>query len=422
MINRYEGVYMNKSQFFHYSLENGYLTKMDWYKSVFAIPQSDNLIVKKSGDTFTVDGLVIDSKSDRPIFKVDDKITVDKGVFKSRDEMFTDTIGRILINYLIIEFALNGNGDYFKGEINRSILDSYILERFKDDTYSVEDIIRLGNTFKFIRSLANLVVIPLTKKSYDPPKWLSSEKRKIANKYEKQYGKRWLEDKALVTKYEDEVMEKVKEYYKDDPTYGITMDKKAMKSFKKKFISIGNNESLTNNTKPIAVLNSLEEEYPKDKEAIASIINSVIYGSGSRALATIDAGVITKRLLTAVHGFKITIEDCKSRDGYPITVTEFYRDSLKEFYAIVNGKLVSIDDKFIDKHMGKEIVIRNVIYCKAKGEQFCKICSGKSVGLNENAITLLTSKVGGDGLNYQLSKFHGSNYEIKEFTLEDITG
>jgi len=56
--------------------------------------------------------------------------------------------------------------------------------------------------------------------------------------------------------------------------------------------------------------------------------------------------------------------------------------------------------------IGKRVEMRSLVYCKEKGEHYCKICAGKTLGSAENNILLISLSIGGSLLKFFLSKFH----------------
>lgn len=411
---------MSKNDFFLYSLATKLIYKLDWWKGVFAFPVKNRLIKIENGK-YKYGDIEIDAPLDNPIFDIEDIVEIPENTLAIRKEKFKDTVGRILVNIILIEYGLKGLIGYqskmfsYKGDLEKIVLDGINASKI-----DMADIKRLYKIFTFFRNVSKFITIPVTEDTFYPPDWLDDYKKSLQKEYEKKYVKDWMNNDKLVIEYEDTIMKRVKEYYKDDPTFGITMDKKTLGAFKKKYVSIGITETLDKNNKPKAILTSLSEGIPDNKEDIAAIMNSVIYGVSGRALGTQNAGVVAKRLLAAVQSFTVEEDDCGTTDGLPIKITDKNIEALKVLYRVEGAKTYLNDEDFLKSSIGKTIMIRVPAYCKLKGDNLCKKCTGINVARFRNGLILLAASVAGAYLNYQLSKFHGSTYNLKTFDIDDL--
>ena len=413
---------ITKNEFLLLSIKEGLVMKTSWYKSVLALPMSDDMTVKIVDGSFTYGEYTIEGDTSLPLFNNTSEATIPADTFISRNEEFTDTVYGILMNYLLIEIGFNGKAPYAKEMLHfNKELKTMLETSLKNEDMSMSEFYRLANVCLFIRNLAKIVVVPMTEDTYYPPEWLPAFKKDKMSSYVKKYGDDFIKDTKLVTMFENEIMDEVRLKLKDDPTFGITTDKKALQSFKKKFVSIGINEVLTSDTEKTAILSSLEDGYPNTPESVSAVFNSIIYGSEARGLGTVIGGVITKRLLAALHAMKITTEDCKTTDGLPIEITDFLVPALLSLYMVDNnGKTMKITAEFLKSNKGKTINVRTPAYCKNKGDTLCKICSGDNLSMNDSGPVLLAAMLGGDSLDHELSKFHNIIYDIISFTIEDI--
>jgi len=411
---------MGITEFLVYSIKEGLVLTLEWYKACFTVPKSKSVVYVED-NYFYHDGIRLVKFTGKPLMKVDDIVELPKGVMSIKPNGVKNTIGSILQNYLLFEYALNGKFPYINGQFDDGKFSSKV-DRQIGKKVTIDEYRKLGTVATMFRNMAKYMVIPSTEDSFFPPEDLQTVKAKTVKEFEAKYGENWYSDKLLIVRFEDQMMAWVKDKFKDDPTMNITMDKKALKAFKKKYVSMGIAETLEKTEETKAIMTSLHEEYPMDRETMTKVINSVIYGSAMRGLSTIDAGVIVKRLMAAVHAMKITKDDCNTIDAYPILVTENRVEALAAFYFVKNGKTVKLSEEEIRASIGKKLNVRTIIYCKLKGLNVCKTCAGDYLSISENGPVLVASYVTGDNLNFQLSKFHGVSYEEYAFNKKQFLG
>lgn len=412
---------MTPNEFLIYSIREKLVYKLSWYKSVFAIPKSNNLLISIVNGIYTYNDIQIDCDVKEPILRIKDIVKIPEGLLKIRSENFEDTAGGVLINLLIVEHAFKGTLPYFKEEFSyKDDIKTFLKEGIADGTFIYEDIVRITNTFLLTRNISKIIVTPISRKVYLPPKWLKEFKNNLIKEYKKKYGDKCLEDQAIVLQLEADIMDKVKLHFKDDPTYGITFDKKALSSFKKRYVSIGYTESLTPNTKNEMIMESLSEGWPSDRDKITGINNSIIFGSNARAKMTVIAGTFAKHLVTAMHAISVDVDDCGTTDGVPFVIRDIWIDALLPLYRVSKGKAIKNSKEYLMANIGKTIIIRLPLYCKANGDHLCKVCSGEYLSMNKNSPSLIASETGGDNLNFRLSFFHGVDRSLKKFELEDL--
>ena len=61
-----------------------------------------------------------------------------------------------------------------------------------------------------------------------------------------------------------------------------------------------------------------------------------------------------------------------------------------------------------------------MLYCKAKGNGFCKLCAGRNISRNKNGITLVSLELGAAAMVANLKKMHNSTLSLYELTLDDL--
>ena len=126
-----------------------------------------------------------------------------------------------------------------------------------------------------------------------------------------------------IAELEDDLKAFDKEWLKDDPSLGISLSGKILdNSRKKRYLSFGNEDGITHKEDAVFVETSLLEGYPKDKEKLAVMFNSVRAASYSRGKETQTSGVISDKLVRGLIGFTVKTNDCKTIKGKSFSVTK----------------------------------------------------------------------------------------------------
>lgn len=422
---------ISKRDFFLVVLKKGLLKKLLPLKLMLSVPTESKFIkVVQDGYTIAVEDIIYFVQTDikLPLFTPEEEVLLPKDSLSILDKDIKTTYGRAIINYLLLEHGLDGKVGYINemftaGDIEKK----YIIPNLVNDDANPEGKVQVklykkfANVVFYLRNLTDVLVIPATEKSLLPPKDLQARKIALAKEYDVKYSKEWKTNKVLALQFDEALMTYYKEYLKDDPTYGITTSGKIVDaSLKRRFVSMGNASTVDTDKDATYIIESLSEGYPNKKKEIAAIINNLIYGSYARGLETQVGGVIAKQLLRAMHGYSITINDCKTTDYVDFLVTKKVKSSLIGLYYFVGTSSVLIDSENIDKLEGKNIKLRNAMYCKAKGSTLCKLCAGKQLSKIENGPALYAIMLGGKALKNSLAKFHTVDLRLIKISISDL--
>ena len=435
MILRYKRYYtMDKFEYLFKAINAGLPLKLNWIRLAFSIPVTDNdfIIIKDDVYYVKLDDEFIkikDSDISKPLFNIYDKIIVDNSIMSCITKKTETTVGRLILNYIVIYHGLNCKIPFINKMFTYSDIESkYILPNLKNDSdvktdsdISISEYKKLGGIMAYLRQVSNAIVVVSTEKTFYPPDGFYKKKEELLIYYKKKYGDNFANNPIYVLEFEDELMGWVKDAIKDDPTYGITMSGKVLNtSFKKKYVSLGIATKMDENEDSVNILSSLYDSYPNDKKAIATIFNGIRYGSYARGNETKDSGLIAKMLIRATHGFKIDVDDCGTTDAFDMVITKDSIDSLVGVYIKDKNKFEPKPKEWLLMNIGKRVSIRNPLYCKAKGEHFCKVCVGDTMAEHENGIGLLSIGLGGEGLSLSLSKFHSKDFKLDKLKFDEF--
>ena len=172
------------------------------------------------------------------------------------------------------------------------------------------------------------------------------------------------------------------------------------------YLNIG--VSNTFNGKDDAVENSLLEGWDSsDPETLATLFNDARSGSYYRGNGTKDGGVSAKILLRATSDINVVDNDCGSKLGLKVVVTE----SMVSRYILVAGKPLLLTKDNIGTYKGKVYRIRSPLYCSAHRD-FCATCTGEGLRGQEKGISLLSIDIAGKILDIALKAFHSRELSI----------
>lgn len=344
-------------------------------------------------------------------FDMGDQFYISKGMIQnySGEKMKTD-VGKFILNQIILVYPFGDKIPYINGTINPSKVDDIVaglilkgeIGRKEYNTY-----MNYGTWFGMDGSIATP---SWSEKSITTDPKAIQRKRELLEKYKDQ-----LDKPEVLTQIEDEIQAIDREYLKGDVSEPFFFSsKKNMEQRKKQFLTIGVMEEFGKEKgKYYNVVNSLEEGWTKDTLDIGA--NEVRKGSYSRGIETAKGGEQTKFIMRIFQEVKIWSDDCGSKRGVHITLTEFnYKYYLNRWTT--SDQL--IDEDFAKANFGKTIEIRSPQYCAEK-KGFCFKCCGeifrqlglKAIGLNE---LLVTSRF----TSASMSAMHSS--ALSTYRLEDF--
>ena len=407
------------------------LTKRKTIVELFTIPLEDTDHAKRVDGKWEIHVLnkkyLTEATYEMPPLSLEQPVIMKANDLSFLEQDVETTVGRFVLNYLLFEYGLSGkykyvNKQFTYGDVSKHIVKSLTsnLNNKQPTDINLDDYKKLSIVVNYVRSFAQLIVLPATPLTTIPPKEFYTKREEMKAKLKKEHGSNWYNDDMVLIKFETDMMNFVKQMYKDDPSLGISMNKKALHAFKMRFVSIGVTQDM-DKTKPTTnVLTTLEDGHQLNKESFTATNNSIRYGSSARASSTVFAGTMTKHIVLAMQSFKITEKDCKTKKKFKMILDNKYAKAISYMNFYYNGKEVTKDENTINDLIGKEIEVRLPHLCITKGDNYCRTCCGELLSMNEDGIPNAFIALSGFGMNYQLSKFHAVTMEIKHFELKDV--
>lgn len=408
--------------------------KFDWIVSAFAITKEDPDAYRK-GDSYvyrivqTPTGnfcvgkddpsqliLIEDAPVGEPIFKFNEKITIDQSICQNvREGQIETTIGQLMVNKICIVEAFGDKIPYVTGKVTVSALEAMIAEKLVDnppdgeswsrpDVIYVKEYLALIDSFSYLERFAQLCAWAATEKTMLPPTGIDAFKKELLKKYE---GK--LTDPVELSKFEKELQDFDDAYLKDDPSYGaFTSGKIKNIARKKMFLGLGAEDGFTQSLNVVPVLNSLEEGWPTEPTQYTAMMNASRAGSFSRGSETVKGGVSAKVMLRAAGNMKIVDEDCGTTLGIH---RQFDESNIKQ----IVGREVRMKNEWIvvknltdaEHLMGRPLIVRSPMFCKLDGDNLCSHCAGEKLAENKNGVSIALTEISSKIMTALLKAMHG---------------
>ena len=180
-------------------------------------------------------------------------------------------------------------------------------------------------------------------------------------------------DLDLLAEAENKCIEYAKEYYKDDDMVELLDSGAGSKwdnDFKQMNINVGAVPSIEG--KPILMFDSLSNGIKPDYQP--DWTNTGMTGATNRGLQTAKAGAQYKDIINAMQNVAGVRGDCGSTRGVKINTND--PSKLLNRYLIISGKPVKVTSDNVHKYLNKDVIMRDLIYCKEKNGNYCSTCIG----------------------------------------------
>jgi len=422
---------MSKTEYLWYALENEFPNDFTWITDMFSILADEN----HNDEYVKIDNNKIYAKQDdnlieigefgKPIFTTKEKITIDKNMLNLVDKPTETTVGRLIMNYLIIYQNFGHKIPYLNKQFGFEEIESNYIEKMlvdndkPDKGITVSEYKNYMDTMLYIMNFNKVISVSITEKTSLPPKGIEEYKKQVIKELEEKYGPNALEDKAVAALFEEKMMEYDEKWLKGDPAEGKFVVGKIKGARKKMFIDYGVGMDFKPTNKAKVITQSLLDGYPKDPEKLAVLFNDSRLGSYSRGAETQKGGVAAKVSLRATNDIKVLNKDCKTKMFLFMPIT---KNNYKKFINryMFNDKMenVLLTEDLLKSLIGDVIKLRSPLYCN-EDHHYCVYCMGKGYEDKENAISLAVSGLSGKILNESMKRMHATLTEVVKFNIHD---
>ena len=331
------------------------------------------------------------------------------------------TLGRYIFNKVVFHSLWENKYYHFNNIIMRQndFQDEmkYLKQLAFEGKCENRDIFEVSDmSTEFGMRLANVYNAGLTYTMMVPDKKFQDYKNKKINSVKEQVIKNT--DLDLLAKAEEDVVNFAKEYYKNDDMVELMESGAGSKwdnDYKTMNINVGAVPTIEG--KPVLMFNSLSDGV--DPKYQAAWTNTGMTGATNRALQTAKAGAQYNDISNAMQNIMGIRGDCGSKRGTKVNTSD--PNKLLNRYLIINGKPVKVTLDNVNKFLNKDVVMRDLIYCKEKNGHYCSTCVGDGPfdlkHMDKVPLGMMTSDVASNILNLFMKSTHdlrAGMYRIKD--------
>ena len=417
---------MLKRDFFLKAMNLGASSYKSFLIACFSVPDKDKTLTSEDGPVklsvsvkeavCVIDDepvIISDFSKKEPLFSFKEKVVLEKGDLKNVTGKTETTYGTALVNQIVLAGII---GDIIPFQTGNWHLDGIakkvINQVATDDAVSPEQAHAVCNALHFLPGLTPLGVPAVTQKALTTDPAIKKRRNELLKEYKDR-----LDDPAVISKIEQELIAMDKEWLKGDPAEGFYKDSKYYDIVRKRsHIMHGGEKSFTDDGQITLIPRSLEEGW--DLNYLPEMVNSLRDGSYSRGAATAIGGASVKTFQRIFQNVNILDKDCGSKEGMTLQVS---KDNYKYYgnrYQIKGSKLVLLSESDLKGLIGKEIILRSPLYCKSPKTDFCSHCAGPGMAANKHSVNMLASSIGSTFMGKSMKAGHGK--ALKTTTYDPI--
>lgn len=224
-----------------------------------------------------------------------------------------------------------------------------------------------------------------------------------------------LDNTVVIAEIERELVELDKASFKGDTAEDFFISNKSFETSRKKaHVMYGLDDGLGGG-KPAIITEPLSAGI--SVENIPANADTTRAASYSRGHLTAQGGELVNYLYRIFMNSKISEDDCGTKTGIPILLTQ---DNMKRYhgrYAIdpATGKTVNISPELTKTWLNKTITIRTPARCKTKPPNFCGHCTDAFFFKSRETVHIETSLPGSIIMNDTMKAMHGRSFKIAMF-------
>ena len=355
-----------------------------------------------------------DAKADAPLFRMHEVIQLNAGDIPNLTESIETTYGRLLFNYVALVNAFGNKIPYINKRVTASEIEKIILPIFKDTPEKIEDrkeneiyvdeYLIFANAMFYLSGFSQITVPGASEKSLTAAPGIAKLKAQLLEQY-----KDSLDDPESIAKIDSALVAYDREYLKGDSSEGfLNVNDASIVSVRKKLYSMhGAEVGLGDGTKVELIQNSLAEGW--DMNSFPAINNALRAGSFNRGAETMKGGEAFKWLQRASSNISVVTEDCGSTLGNNVLVTEDKLKWIMGFNLVAKEGSVLIETiEDAKKYLGKKVVVRSPMYCKAEKNGYCHKCIGSNLSNSPTGLSLAITQYGSTMMYINMRAMHGS--------------
>lgn len=348
-----------------------------------------------------------------PVFDMLEKFHIEDGMIANYKgpSMLTD-VGKFFINYLLFVDPFGDRIPYQNKLISAGVADSEVNKLILEHKATRQEYNKYINNAFWFGEDGSIAIQTLSERALGTDPAIAKRKKELLEKYKDQ-----LHDPIIMSKVEDELIAMDKAYIKGDvsePFFQAVGGKAYKEQRKKMYIMVGLMTDFSKNSGDmVTVTNNMDGGYRV--EDIPAVANEIRRGSYERGKSTAAGGAESKFITRAFQDIRITEEDCGTKRGKDLILTNKNKSLFIGRY-LVDGTVLTPEN--IDSYVNKRITIRSPMYCQCKDGLCYKCCDEiiheaklENIGMQSLAIADVMVTVA-------MKSMHSSS--INTYKIEDI--
>lgn len=306
------------------------------------------------------------------VFGEIDTFQLNPGEIINCNEEMTTTVGRFLLNYLLLVHPFGDLIPYQNDVFPMGKVEEQIAKGMLDGTIQVSWYKQYVNNLYFIGHFTELCVPTYTRKSLTTDPNVRKVKQELMEKYKDK-----LNDPNVIMEIENTLIAMDKNYLKDDEVmrfYGPLGDKPFNISRKKMYLTVGGVEEFSKTTGNFVFIpNSLSEGMTA--ETMPAMANETRKGSFNRGDQTKLGGALTKGITRVLQDLTVSEQDCHTTRGLTVDFSKYKIGRYLGSYIQDGPNWVLLTEQNMEKFVGKTCLVRSPMYCQAQ-HGLCYMCMG----------------------------------------------
>lgn len=435
---------MTPRMYLEFSIKEKLYQYKDWVIRAFAVvndnPKENEYVGQLYKEPFGYyfinhegEKVIINAPTNKPLFTKQDVIQIGHSeVSCIAEDSIETTIGRLLLNLLVIQEPFNGRLPYINKPFTPDTVEKIVAPLLhdklpegqpkEDGVYYVDEFLKYGASVIFVEGLSAIFSHSVTMAGILPAPGRKEFKQALIKSY--QANGRDFTDPVVIANFEDELNAFDTKYLKEnDPSFGKFMTGKSQASRLKTFMTQGGEaNNFINDVRVTPILSSLDEGMVLREAEFTAAANNIRFGSFSRGAETVNGGVTAKAIMNASDTWEITNDDCGTKLG----VRRIYRQ--KNIHKLVGRTVIEDntmtyikDIEMAKTYVDKSIVVRSPQYCLKKGTHTCTVCAGKKLSKYNQGQIVPLMDVSSGIMKDSLKIMHNTKLVTRTANLDDIT-
>lgn len=340
-------------------------------------------------------------------------VTVKPGDLPNVKENTKTTTGEMFINAAAFCYQFDDLVPYRAGKILPNDLHAVFKMLREKGLLTVEKLVAAITMIEQLPAYCDIAVPAASRETFTTHPKMREKRTELLAKY-----KGRLDDPAVQAIIDKELVALDKEHIKGTTSEPFFIKDKQHNVIRKKTMMLYGSERNIDGTSTDYIETSLGEGW--QKKDIPSIANALRAGAYSRGNLTALGGVDVKRTQRNLTGAKITIEDCQSKEGLTIKITEANYKLFLGFRRVDKPQEpLSLD--MLKSLISKTVTLRTIGHCKVKPNNCCEYCAGDVIKARKNALAMEASNIGSASMDAMMQATHGKAVKTNYFDLALFT-